>query len=129
VENAPDLSIPLLLKRAIRERCPKCGQGKLYTSYLKQVNACAVCGEDFSGIRAEDGPAWLTILIVLHIVVTSFIAFRDSLPWPDWVVLTLWLGLTTVLTLALLPRAKAIFIAMIWRHKKLKKPNRNWAID
>jgi len=122
-------AVSLLLKRALRERCPQCGQGKLYRGYLKQVDACAVCGESFKGIRAEDGPAWLTILVVLHIIVTSFIAFHNALPWPDWAVLSLWLVLTIALTLALLPRSKAVFIVMLWRNKKLKKQNRNWAVD
>ncbi len=51
------------LKRALCGRCPQCGMGKLYKSYLKQVDACSACGEELGSIRADDGPAWVTILI------------------------------------------------------------------
>ena len=54
--------------RGLRGRCPHCGQGHLFRAYLKPVDACSVCHEPLKHIRADDGPAWLTILIVGHAV-------------------------------------------------------------
>ncbi|MDV7398875.1 hypothetical protein RZS08_46135, partial [Arthrospira platensis SPKY1] len=38
--------------RGLRHRCPACGRGRLYQSYLKQVPACAICGAPLGRIRA-----------------------------------------------------------------------------
>ncbi|PIW30197.1 MAG: hypothetical protein COW29_04510 [Rhodobacterales bacterium CG15_BIG_FIL_POST_REV_8_21_14_020_59_13] len=48
--------------RGFRLICPQCRQEKLFSAYLKPVEACPVCGTDYSQIRADDGPVWLTSL-------------------------------------------------------------------
>jgi uncharacterized protein (DUF983 family) len=68
-------------------------------------------------IHAEDGPAWLTIIIVGHLLVPSALYAETAFRWPLLVSITV-LPLTAVaLTLAVLPRAKAVFIAAIWTMK------------
>ncbi len=96
-------------------KCPNCGKGKLFRAYLKQVDACSECGEEYGHIRADDGPAWLTILIVGHIVGTLLYTFWQSINWPDWAQIMLWCGLGLAMTLALLPSCKGVFIALLWR--------------
>lgn len=98
-----------LIDRGLLGRCPKCGHGKLFRRYLKQVDACAECGEALGHIRADDGPAWLTILVVGHIIVPLAFAVDGGKSWPFWAVTAV------LMTLALLPRAKGIFIAFIWK--------------
>lgn len=102
-------------KRALRGRCPACGEGKLFKSYLKQVEVCSVCGERYGHIRADDGPAWLTILAVGHIVVPLVVEVERDSTWPMWVPMALWPGLALVLSLVLLPLAKGLFITILWR--------------
>lgn len=102
-------------KRALRGRCPSCGTGKLFKSYLKQIEACASCAEPYGHIRADDGPAWLTILVVGHIIVPLVVEFERDSTWPMWVPMVLWPGLALVLSLALLPLAKGLFITILWR--------------
>lgn len=103
--------------RGLAGRCPKCGQGRLFARYLKQVDRCAVCGEDWGHIRADDGPAWLTILVVGHLVVGTVLSVEPYVDWPQWFSTTLWVSLALGLTLLGLPRAKGLFIALIWRHR------------
>ena len=102
------------VRRALRGHCPRCGGAKLFRSYLKQVEACPACGEAWSEVRADDGPAWLTILIVGHLLAPLAlpIALEDRLP--TWVLVSGLVGLSVALSLALLPRCKGVFIAMIW---------------
>jgi uncharacterized protein (DUF983 family) len=57
------------LKRGLRGRCPRCGEGKLFRAFLKVADHCSVCGQDFTPHRADDLPAYLVIVIVGHIVV------------------------------------------------------------
>ena len=114
VADTPTRSSWLAAKRGLRGRCPHCGEGKLFRSYLKPVDHCAVCGEHLGHIRADDGPAWLTIMVVGHIVVGLALEVELTMSTPFWLAMTLWPALTLVLTLTLLPRAKGIFIGALW---------------
>jgi uncharacterized protein (DUF983 family) len=101
--------------RALLGRCPNCGKGRLFLRYLKQVEYCEECAEAFGHIRADDGPAWLTILIVGHIIGPIMLAVLPGSNWPTWFSMTLWPSLVLILTVCILPRAKGLFIAIIWR--------------
>jgi uncharacterized protein (DUF983 family) len=102
--------------RGLMQRCPCCGEGKLFRAYLKPIDSCASCGEPLGHIRADDGPAWLTVMVVGHISVALLLAFASTtIAAPLWLSLTLFCGLSAVLVLALLPRAKGMFIGAIWQ--------------
>ncbi len=103
--------------RGVVGRCPKCGQGDLFRAYLKPVDACTVCGEKYGHIRADDGPAWLTILVVGHIAVPSTVALAMHTALSDGMLMAVCSGLIIVLTLCVLPRAKGMMIAAIWRSR------------
>lgn len=103
--------------RSIMGRCPHCGHGRLFTSYLKQVDQCAHCNEALGHIRADDGPAWLTILIVGHILAFLMLNIVPNLDWPDWGITVLIMNSIVILSLLILPRAKGLFIGIIWRLK------------
>jgi uncharacterized protein (DUF983 family) len=113
-KNKPQ-DFALVALRSLLGRCPNCGRGPLFASYLRQVEYCACCGEQLGHIRADDGPAWLTILLVGHILAPLLLVVIPNTSWPDWMSVTVWSGLALVLTLSILPRAKGLFIALIWR--------------
>lgn len=102
-------------QRALKGRCPHCGIGKLFKSYLKQVDACHDCGAAYGHIRADDGPAWLTILLVGHIIVPLVVEFEKDSTWPMWIPMLIWPAVALGLSLILLPLAKALFITILWR--------------
>jgi uncharacterized protein (DUF983 family) len=95
-------------------RCPNCGRGALFRSYLKPVDACSECHEALKHIRADDGPAWLTVLIVGHIVVALALSVEMYAPLPVVTSMTIFFSLSIGLVLSLLPRAKGMFIGAIW---------------
>lgn len=83
-------------------------------SYLKVRDTCPVCGEALHHHRADDGPAYLTILIVGHVVAPLilyiFVRYR-----PDPLVLASVFSVGTVaLSLYLLPRLKGVIVAIQW---------------
>lgn len=102
------------LKRGLRHRCPNCGEGKLYTGYLKIAPACAACRHDLSVYRADDGPAYFTILLVGHLVVAPLLLFPFIWQKPAWFVLLVTLIPLTTLILLLLPRVKGAFVGGLW---------------
>ena len=67
-----------LLARGSRKTCSQCGKGPLLTGDLKPQASCSACKEDFSHISADDGPAWLALLIVGNAVVPLMLFFGRS---------------------------------------------------
>jgi uncharacterized protein (DUF983 family) len=103
------------VRRGFMERCPNCGQGKLFRAYLKVNPRCPSCGEDLSHQRADDAPPYITMLIVGHVIVAGVLAAEDVFPQsPLWLDALIWLWLTVVLSLALLPRVKGALVGYQW---------------
>jgi uncharacterized protein (DUF983 family) len=104
---------PALL-RGWRRRCPHCGQGPLMKSYLTVRTACPVCGEAYHHHRADDGPAYLTILIVGHLMAPALLwAFTTFRPDPMILASAFTVG-TVALSLYLLPRLKGVIVGFQW---------------
>jgi uncharacterized protein (DUF983 family) len=102
------------LKRGLRQRCPDCGQGRLYRAYLKVEPTCEACGHDLTAYRADDGPAYFTILLVGHLLIAPLLIFHfiwEASPW--LVVPGAVIGLTALI-LILLPRVKGAFVGALW---------------
>ena len=102
------------MARGWRGRCPKCGNGHLMKGYLKVNSACPVCREELYHHRADDGPAYLTILFVGHLMAPLlhivFVHFR-----PDPLTLFTIFAVGCVgLSLYLLPRLKGAIVGYQW---------------
>jgi uncharacterized protein (DUF983 family) len=100
--------------RGVKRRCPNCGTGKLFTSYLKVTPICAHCGEDLSQHRADDLPPYLTIVIVGHIVVPLILFVEKRWPLGTTTNLLIWLPITFILCLLLLPPTKGAVVGLQW---------------
>lgn len=103
--------------RGLRGRCPNCGGGRLFRAYLKPVANCSACLEPLGHIRADDGPAWLTILVTGHIVVGAALTVEMVSPLPVWQSALGFSALALAMVLSLLPKAKGVFIGSIWATK------------
>ncbi len=102
------------IKRGLRGRCPRCGEGKLFCAFLKVGNKCSVCDLDFTPHRADDLPAYLVIIIVGHIVVPTALWIETDYSPPVWLQLAIYLPLTLILSLALLQPVKGAVVGMQW---------------
>jgi uncharacterized protein (DUF983 family) len=100
--------------RGWQRHCPKCGSGPMMRGYLKVRESCPVCGEQLHHHRADDGPAYLTILIVGHLM-APLLLFIFTRYRPDPLVLAAVFSVGTVaLSLYLLPRLKGALVALQW---------------
>jgi len=111
---AGDRPLRPALLRGWRGRCPACGEGRLLEGYLSVRDHCPACGEAFHHQRADDGPAYITILLVGHLLApvlhVGYVRFE-----PSPIVLALVMcSLAAAMSLALLPRIKGAFIALQW---------------
>lgn len=100
--------------RGLKGRCPACGKGRLFGKYLKVSGRCEACDEDLARYPADDGPAYLTILVVGHLVVAPLLFF--PIVWQANPAYTLPLILIPLaaITLALLPRIKGGWIGLMY---------------
>jgi len=114
---APIRSANQSLWRGALHRCPKCGIGSIYSSYLKVAESCPECGEELHHHRADDAPPYFTIFIVGHIVLAGVLALEQAYAPPAWVHATIWLPLTLILSLTMLPRIKGMLVGLQWAMK------------
>ena len=105
------------LMRGWRMRCPACGGGPMMESYLRVRARCCSCGEALHHHRADDLPAWGTILIVGHVMASSLLTAETLLAPPLWVYWSVWPAATLGLSLWLLPRLKGATVALQWARR------------
>ncbi|SIT07374.1 Uncharacterized conserved protein, DUF983 family [Gemmobacter megaterium] len=103
--------------RGWRRRCPACGSGPMLQGYLKVRDHCPVCDEALHHHRADDGPAYLTIVVVgkllTPLIFWVFTAFR-----PEPLVMAVAFSIAAVaLSLYLLPRLKGMLVAIQWSRR------------
>lgn len=115
--SAPRIGFMEALKRGLRRCCPACGHGRLFAGYLTMGAACDKCGTDFEPCRADDAPAYFTILIVGHIVVPGILMAEQWFQPAVWLQLAIWLPVTLIATLAMLPYVKGATIGAVWRSR------------
>ena len=102
------------LRAGFQGLCPRCGTGHLLHAYLKVHDHCPVCGEAYLHHRADDGPAYLTILIVGHILAPLiYFVYSTWRPEPPTLA-AIFCTFTVALSLILLPRLKGAFVALQW---------------
>ena len=102
------------LANGIRLKCPRCGHGKLFRSYLKIAERCPVCDLDYSSHRADDLPAYLVIVIVGHVVVPAILWIETNYSTPVWLSFVAYLPFTFVASLALLQPVKGAVVGLQW---------------
>ncbi|PWE33892.1 hypothetical protein DDZ14_04010 [Maritimibacter sp. 55A14] len=111
---SPERQVRPAMLRGWRRKCPSCGAGPLMRSYLKVRGSCAVCGQELHHHRADDGPAYLTILIVGHLMAPLLLWASVSLQ-PDPLILAVSFSVGCVaLSLFLLPRLKGAIVGLQW---------------
>lgn len=106
-----------LLKRALRNRCPACGKAPMFARFLKPVEHCASCGQDWSHHKADDFPAYIVIILLGHILVPVMIEANILLSIPVGVQALLWPVLAIVLALAMIQPTKGAVIAFQWSRR------------
>ena len=97
--------VPQAIFRGLRERCPACGEGRMFRAYLKVVDECPHCHTELHHHRADDAPPYFTILIVAHVVVGGILAMEQAFQPADWLQAAIWVPVTLIMSLPVGPRA------------------------
>ena len=113
-ERESDRPVFQSMLRGAKLKCPACGVGALYRRFLKVSDACPNCGEELHHHRADDAPPYFTVVIVGHIVVGLVLFVEMTYRPPLWVHAALWVPLTLILALVLLPPIKGALVGLQW---------------
>jgi uncharacterized protein (DUF983 family) len=103
--------------RGLRCRCPRCGEGKLFTGFLTLRPRCEHCGLDYGFADSADGPAFFVMSISGFIVVFAALTVEVLYQPPFWLHALLWLPLILITTILPLRPAKGAMIALQYHHK------------
>ena len=103
------------LWRGFTMRCPNCGAGRLFGRFLKVLDHCSVCGEEFCHHRADDFPAYVVIFVVGHAMVPAALAVEIDYGPPMWLEFLIWLPLMITSALALLQPTKGAIVGLQWQ--------------
>ena len=89
----------------------------MFKRYLAVHDDCPACGEDLSHQRADDGPAYLTMLVTLKVVTPLMVAtmYAYELHWA--LLFTVFSALLVAMSLFLLPRFKGMIVAIQWSQR------------
>jgi len=101
--------------RGFMRRCPKCGTGAMFRSYLGVNPRCPVCGEDLSAERADDAPAFITLFLGCFIGGAGVLLSDNIWPGAPLIVMALfWLVVIAAVSLLILPRIKGAVVGAEW---------------
>lgn len=116
-DTGADRPLGPALRRGWALRCPACGEGRMLSGYLRVRDACPACGEALHHQRADDGPSYLTILVVGHLLAPlmlwSYTVFRPE----PWVLTSAFVAASVLLSVWLLPRMKGLMVAFQWARR------------
>ena len=101
----------------MRGRCPRCGEGRLFSNFLDLKGGCEACGLDYGFADAGDGPAVFVILIAGFLIVGLAVVVEFVWRPPYWVHAVLWIPLVLFVTLGMLRPLKGVLVALQFHHK------------
>ncbi|HIG23026.1 MAG TPA: DUF983 domain-containing protein [Henriciella marina] len=104
------------IKAGLACRCPACGEGPVFKSFLEIAPRCTACGADFSKADAGDGPAFFVMFILAIIIMPPVLLVQIVFAPPVWVHAILWTPLIVLLGAWLLRPFKSIMFALQWKH-------------
>lgn len=103
---------------AILGRCPRCGKGRLYKSWLQVAERCDQCGLSFMQHEQGDGPAFFGILMVGALAAIGAAVTEIKYQPPFWVHAAIWLPFVVIASLLSLRWLKGALIGVQYHLRK-----------
>jgi uncharacterized protein (DUF983 family) len=117
--TAPVFPAASPFKAALGCRCPRCGDGRLFSGFLEVAQRCETCGLDLRAQDSGDGPAVFVVFILGFVIVGLVILVEVVFAPPYWVHVVLWPPVVIGLSVLLLRPLKAALIASQFKHNIL----------
>lgn len=101
--------------RGMQNRCPFCGEGKVFKGFLRVVDNCDHCAAPLGLLRADDAPPYFTIFIAGHLFIPPVLWIEHAYAPPIWLQMVVWLPLFTIATTLLLRPVKGATVGLMSR--------------
>ncbi|MBI1274029.1 MAG: DUF983 domain-containing protein [Alphaproteobacteria bacterium] len=111
------MQAPPVFSAALRCRCPRCGEGRLFSTFLGLEERCDRCGLPLAGADAGDGPAVMLIFLLGFILVPPILLISMRYDLPLWLHAVMWSVVVLGATLGLARPAKALMLALQYRYR------------
>lgn len=111
------LSNTQLLLRALRCRCPRCAQGRIFAGFLDFKTCCAECQLPLQQADSGDGPAVILTFALGFLLVPPILIFALHSNWPMWLHTVVWSVVIMGATLGSVRPAKALMVGLQYRYK------------
>jgi uncharacterized protein (DUF983 family) len=103
----------LFLRRALRKRCPQCGQGSIFRAYARVADSCAECGLVFRREQgAQTGSMYVSAAVTevfAALVILVVVALTD---WSTTVRIAVGVPLVLVFCYLFLPYSQSLWVAV-----------------
>lgn len=113
-EKPEPRAVGAAMRKGARLKCPACGVGKIFASYLKAAPNCTHCGQQLDCHRADDAPPYFTIVVLGHIIIPLMYLLERAYAPPLWVHISLFSAITIIGSLVCLPIIKGAIISLQW---------------
>jgi uncharacterized protein (DUF983 family) len=110
---APPLKTALW--RGLNNRCPICGEGKVFKGFLRVVDRCENCEAPLGTLRADDAPPYFTIFIAGHVFIPPVLMIERYYEPPIWIQMVVWVPLFALATTLLLRPVKGATVGLMCR--------------
>ncbi len=113
----PDALPPLRVSlwRGARNRCPVCGEGKVFRGYLRVVEECEHCHAPLGTLRADDAPPYFTIFLVGHLLLPPVLWIERHYSPEMWIQMSFWIPTFAIVTTLLLRPVKGATVGLMSR--------------
>lgn len=119
-DNAPEDradTVSRVVLAGLKGLCPRCEQGKLFSSFLKVAPSCSNCGLDLSGENAGDGAVPFIILLIGAVGVGLGAFLELKFAPPIWVLITVVFPVVIGGTLLVMQPIKGMLIALQYKNR------------
>lgn len=113
---APDLphTVFAAMRRGFFGRCPRCDGARLFSAFLKPVDRCPLCAQDWTLHAADDFPPYVSIIVTGHVMAPVMIVLGSMTALSTGLVVAIALVLAITMLMSLLQPAKGAIIALQW---------------
>ncbi len=108
--------------RGAAGKCPACGQGRLFTGWLRVASVCNACAAPLGLINVDDAPPYFVVFIVAHVVIGALVAFERLATLSVGLELMIFLPGTLALVLLLIRPVKGATVGLMMKLGFMKPP-------
>ena len=120
MELEDDQKTAWIFKSGWKGLCPRCGEGRMFKSWLKVTDRCEVCGLDYRFASPDDGPAFFSLTFVAFPLLFLIVWLQVSLELPLWALIVIAIPVMTLGCVLPLRPIKGWLVASQYVNKSLE---------